>query len=461
LAIYHFSIKIISRGHGKSAVASAAYRAGEKITNEFDGKVHDYTKKHGVVFTQILLPDNAPREYTDRAVLWNAVEKIEKASNAQLARELELALPAELTQSQNVFLVREYINRHFVSAGMCADVCVHDKGDGNPHAHVMLTMRPFEPDGSWGAKAHKVNGKKVCTVDWNDRDKAEQWRAAWAEAVNAALEKASVSQRVDHRSYSRQGIEQVPTIHLGVAASQMERKGIHTDRGDINRNIDITNQQLRQLRARIKKAKTWLYAQPLTNAPTLLDMMHGLAGGQNLDAQWKKIADLKTRAKVLVFLGQNHITDVGQLAEKVERMHRQQYDLAGRIKAVERRFGTLGKHLAQYENYKQHKAIFQKYQQLAPKKRDAFCEKHSEEIQLYQNAKQYLDGVMNGRTTIPIKAWLAERDKLSAEKFTLSDKYYRLKEEVRAVEVLRRGAENIMGANAPERAPARERGLER
>ena len=128
MAIYHCSIKIISRGKGKSAVAAAAYRAGEKITNDFDGETHDYTRKGGVVHTEILLPDHAPADFSDRAVLWNAVEKIEKAKNAQLARKIELALPAELTREQIISLVREYVKKHFVAAGMCADICVHDTG---------------------------------------------------------------------------------------------------------------------------------------------------------------------------------------------------------------------------------------------------------------------------------------------------------------------------------------------
>lgn len=155
MAIYHCSIKIISRGRGKSAVAAAAYRAGVVIKNQYDGLTHDYSRKRGVVHTEILLPDNAPAEYADRATLWNAVEKIEKAKNAQLAREIELALPVELTREQHVSLVREYVKRNFVVAGMCADVCLHDTGSGNPHAHILLTMRPFQPNGEWGSKQKK------------------------------------------------------------------------------------------------------------------------------------------------------------------------------------------------------------------------------------------------------------------------------------------------------------------
>ena len=143
VAIYHCSIKVISRGKGKSAVAAAAYRAGEKITNEFDGMTHDYTHKGGVVHTEILLPDHAPAKYADRAVLWNEVEKIEKAKNAQLAREIEIALPRELTREQGISLVREYVKRHFVAAGMCADVCLHDTGGGNPPRPYHADNAPF------------------------------------------------------------------------------------------------------------------------------------------------------------------------------------------------------------------------------------------------------------------------------------------------------------------------------
>jgi ATP-dependent exoDNAse (exonuclease V) alpha subunit len=155
---------------------------------------------------------------------------------------------------QNISLVRKYVQEQFVDKGMCADVCVHVAKEENPHAHIMLTMRPLNEDKSWGAKIRKVNKKPVYTTDWNDRNKAEVWRAEWADAVNAELAAQGFSHTVDHRSYERQGVEQIPTIHLGVAATQMERKGIATDRGDINREIIMTNSQMKQIRARIAKA---------------------------------------------------------------------------------------------------------------------------------------------------------------------------------------------------------------
>ena len=150
MAIYHCSIKIISRGKGKSAVAAAAYRSGETLTNHYDGVTHDFTRKGGIVHTEILLPPHAPPDFADRSILWNSVEKIEKAKNSQLAREIEIALPVELDREQQIQLIREYVKENFVSVGMCADFAIHDKQDGNPHAHIMLTMRPLEQSGEWG-----------------------------------------------------------------------------------------------------------------------------------------------------------------------------------------------------------------------------------------------------------------------------------------------------------------------
>jgi hypothetical protein len=136
---------------------------------------------------------------------------------------------------------------------MCADLCIHDKEDGNPHFHLMLTMRPIEADGSWGQKSRNINGEKVPTVDWNERHKAEEWRKAWADMLNQHLEQNGFAERVDNRSFKRQGIDKHPTIHMGVAASQMEKRGIATDKGNHNREVININKEMRQIRMRIRK----------------------------------------------------------------------------------------------------------------------------------------------------------------------------------------------------------------
>lgn len=275
MAIYHCTIKIISRGKGMSAVGACAYRSGEILKNEYDGITHDFTRKRGIVHTEILLPSHAPPDFADRATLWNSVEKIEKSKNAQLAREIEVAIPIELDREQQIQLVRDYVQENFVSVGMCADIAIHDKKTGNPHAHIMLTMRPLEQSGEWGAKAKKEyildkngqritlkNGgfksRKIDTVDWNSKEKAEVWREAWADCVNRSLVEQGIQEKVDHRSYKRQKVEKIPTIHLGVAVTQMQGKGIVTKRGQQNQKIKEKNLLLKEVKCRIGRLRRWL-----------------------------------------------------------------------------------------------------------------------------------------------------------------------------------------------------------
>ena len=266
MAIFHCQIKIISRGKGKTATAAAAYRSGTKIVDDELGKTHDYTRKGGVAFSEILLCVNAPSKYSDRQILWNEVQKIEKQKNAQLCREVEVALPIEFSRNEQIEAVREYIKKNFTDKGMIADWSLHDKSDGNPHAHILLTMRPLKPNGEWEAKrkdryALDENGNKipiidvltnkqkigaggrkmwerisVPTTDWNDQTKAEEWRKSWADICNEHLKGQA---HIDHRSYARQGKKQLPTIHEGYVARKIAKSGKHS-------NIISYNQQVRQ-----------------------------------------------------------------------------------------------------------------------------------------------------------------------------------------------------------------------
>ncbi|MDR0326032.1 MAG: hypothetical protein LBI19_08080 [Oscillospiraceae bacterium] len=238
----------------------------------------------------------------------------------------------------------------------------------------------------------------------------------------------------------------------------MERKGIRTERGDLNREIEITNGQIRSLRARINKVNEWLYAVPINDiAPTMVQMATGIAGGDNLKTQWQKIADVKAMANALIFLQENGIADIAELAATVKRMHKQQYDVADKLKKANRRFDTLTLHLAHHDNLKEHKAVYQKYRQLDLKKRNAYHKKHEDAIEKYKAAKQYLDAVMNGKSPIPVKEWRKEALEKLAEKHKLYDEFYKLRGDVKNVETLRRSAERIMSEQTPERTPTRER----
>ncbi|MCL1127967.1 MobQ family relaxase, partial [Shewanella surugensis] len=194
------------------------------------GITHDYSRKMDVIESLTLLPENAPKEFKDSATLWNAVEAIEKRKDAQLFREIEVSLPREQTHQQNKELVLAYCDSHFVSEGMCATVAFHSSKSENPHAHIMLTTREVSEEGF---------GKK--NRQWNERGLVEQWRKCWAEHVNEHLEKNHIDERVDHRSLVEQGISREATVHLGPVAHEMEKRGMHSERGDINRDIEMRN----------------------------------------------------------------------------------------------------------------------------------------------------------------------------------------------------------------------------
>lgn len=221
MADYHLSAKIIGRSSGRSATAAAAYRAAERIFDRRTGIEHDYSRKQGVVRSEVLLPRDAPEPYRDRGKLWNAVEAAETRSNSRLSREFELALPRELCRDEQFELARGWAERELVSRGMCADVCMHDRGDGNPHAHIMCTTREIGPDG-FGAKNR----------DWNDKALLVDLRKSWERDQNAALERAYERDRtperdrayVDCRSYEARGIDREPTVHEGPAVRAVESR---------------------------------------------------------------------------------------------------------------------------------------------------------------------------------------------------------------------------------------------
>ena len=315
MAIYHLEAKVVSRGAGRSAVAASAYLSCSRLYNDYDGIQHDYTKKQGLVWQQIFLPEYAPQEWQDREKLWNAVEEVETAKDSRLAREFVVALPIELSREQQIELLRDFIREQFVSDGMCADAAIHDTDGHNPHAHILLTVRPLDEQGKWQYKTekeylcmrngeergftaaefksaqndgwgkqypYKVGKKKVYMTPsaaeaqeliradkhpkstrygrqnpiserWNSEEQLVSWRVAWADVTNRYLESAGREERIDHRSNAARGLDEIPTIHEGVTAQALERKGIVSDRCEINRQIRADNALLRELKAAVRK----------------------------------------------------------------------------------------------------------------------------------------------------------------------------------------------------------------
>ncbi len=491
MAIYHCTIKIISRGKGMSAVGASAYRSGEILKNEYDGITHDFTRKRGIVHTEILLPPHAPSDFADRSTLWNAVEKIEKSKNSQLAREIEVALPIELDREQQIQLVRDYVQKNFVSVGMCADIAVHDKKNGNPHAHIMLTMRPLEQSGEWGAKSKKEyildkngqriklkNGsfksRKIDTVDWNSKDKAELWREAWADCVNRSLAEQGIQEKVDHRSYERQGIEQIPSVHMGVSATQMERRGIVTEKGDKNRRIKEQNRLLKIVRRRIAELGKWVKEQSAqeknqsTNpihsipvqSPTLLELLNtAMQQTGQPNSRYGKIRDLKTFAKAVSFLQGNNISTLSELQETLSGMKKRYWNINSEIKQTEKLLHERKELIDQAENYLQYREYHKAYKQTKPKKQEEYAERYRTELALYDRAERYLKEHLGSDTKLRPKAWKAEVADLTAQKDRLYREVRKLKEEVAEAETVKKCVEQAIQPTAQRKEKTKDRDM--
>ncbi len=230
MAIYHLHVKVIGRKSGSSAVASAAYRSASRLRDDRLERTHDFSAKRGVVHSEVMLPEDAPQAWSDRERLWNDVEAFEVRRDAQLAREVEFALPREMTERQGIELARDFVQAELVDQGMIADLNVHwdraEDGSPKPHAHVMLTMRAVDENGF---------GKKV--RDWNRTEMLERWRERWAELANERLAELDIDARIDHRSLEAQGIALEPQSQIGAPASRIESQGIEADRAELHREI--------------------------------------------------------------------------------------------------------------------------------------------------------------------------------------------------------------------------------
>ena len=404
------------------------------MTNEWDGMTHDYTRKGGIVHAEIMLPAHAPPEFADRSILWNSVEQIEKARDSQLAREIEAALPRELSGEQQLALVRAYVKDNFVDKGMCADFAIHDKGTGNPHVHIMLTLRPLKENGQWGAKCRKAydldeNGQRIPdgkggwknhredTTDWNDKGNVEIWRAAWAAYTNRALEAAGQPALVDHRSYKRRGIDKIPSVHLGPAASQMEKRGIRTDKGEVNRQIAADNKLLGEIKARITRLYNWSKAEaekPEGQQPSMIDLWETQQQLKRPDTRTGKIRALQESAALFSFMQANEIKTMQQLHDKISDMNSSYYDLRGKIVQAERRIATLTERGEMWAQYNKYKPIRKQLAKVKPEKRELFEQRHSRELILYDAAARYLKELKDSGEEITPKAWQREIDLLTA-----------------------------------------------
>ena len=410
MALYHFHVGQVKRSAGQSVIESAAYRAGERLYSERYGEYSDYTRKGGVVCTEILLPPHAPREYADRQTLWNAIEAAERGKNAQLAYSFDIALQNEFTLDENIALARRFLLDNFVSRGMIADVAVHqpdrEGGIENPHFHVLCPIRPLDPDGSWGAKQRRVyreNGKfdAVPTTDWGKPETLEEWRKAWAELCNTKFKEKGLSCRIDHRSYEKQGIDQAPTVHEGVAVRQMEAKGMTTDKGERNRWIRSANALLRTLREKIKALTGWLeeiHAElDKPQSPTLAALLADYCDARNAVA-WSrkaKVSNLKRFAAAAAYLQENDLHTLDDLQNHLDSLHTRLRSVKSNLDAKHSRMKELRDLLRYADQYERSKPVHDQLNAIKWKsKREQFKVEHESELRQFYLARRKLpDGI--------------------------------------------------------------------
>ena len=478
---FHFSVNIISRGKGKSAVASAAYISGEKIKNEWDGVTHDYTRKEKVLVKNIILPDHIPKEFNDRSTLWNKVEMAEKNSNAQLARQFIIGLPKELTLSENKNLVERYIKENLTSQGMIVDYAIHDESqdkNGNIHCHIMTIMRPINEKGEFLAKSKKEyildekgekvlnkNGKpktrKVELTTWNDKGNVEKWRENFSDLCNEYLAKNKIEKRVDHRSFKRQNSDYLPTIHLGSAASAMERKGIETDKGNYNREIRKYNNLVKTIKEEIKTLKGWI-GNLLDNLSTAYEKFKDIERDKVIDnpklfnltnylltyseIQKEKSKYLKGYAKInkekydfkkltsaYSYLRKNNIETIGQLQTRIESLKSNSYKLNKKAKTIHKEMEDVEKKILYYEIYKSKKEVYEEYQKKNIFTKDTFYNKHKKDIDQYKVVREKLKKLLSDKEKLSPKKWNEEKNLLMAKLEEINKEKDKIKDEYQEI----------------------------
>ena len=444
MALFHFSVKQVKRSAGQSAVASAAYRAGEKLYSEYYGEFSDYTKKGGVIGSEILLPSHAPPKYIDRQTLWNEVEKAERGKKAQLAYSFDIALQNEFSLDENAALARQFLLEQFVRRNMIVDFAIHapDKEDGgipNPHIHVMCPIRPLDENGKWGIKQRRVyeldeDGKRirdatgnyvfnaVPTTDWGSPETLEAWRQVWAEMCNAKFAEKGLDCHIDNRSYERQSVGLIPTQHEGPTVRAMEARGIKTEKGELNRWIRATNALIREAKKKIASLLSLLkeveaeLAKP--RVPTLSELLLSELADRSAGA-WSnkaKITNLKKYSELVNYLETRKLTTVDELTDYVQTLGGKLDGLKITSKAKSDRMKETDELLRMAEYYAEGKSVYDEMNGIHFKgRREKFKEANGEVLRRFYMAQRKLKPFLSSEGKLPITGWHNELDKLKQE----------------------------------------------
>ena len=494
MPVPHLEIRIVQRSKGKSTVAGAAYQAGEKLFSEYDQKWKNYTYKKEVVYLEIMLPPNAPPEYADRATLWNSAEEVEKQWTSQLARRFVVALPREVPLDMCPQMMQEYCREHFVSKGMCCDFAIHDPDPPghNPHCHIMLTMRAIDENGKWMPKTRKVydldeSGERIKlpsgrwkshkedTVDWNEQYHAEEWRHGWEVIQNKYLELAGSPERVDMRSYKRQGIDMIPTVHMGAAVCALERKGIETNIGNLNRDIKAANRMMNAIRSTIKNLRNWiadileatkeafaeLEAEKKNVSPDLSNLLRDYMNLRKAErSDWSRYGqqkgssdDLKAVSKAVVYLKEHELFTLEDLDTALQGMNDKARAINADMKKASARMKVITGIQDAVADCQTHKAVHDKYIKIGWKVRQAaFAESHKDELERFNKAFRYLkkQGV---DLNVDLDALQVEYDKLKATHAELAEQLAAVKEELQPMKDIRYWVGKVLAPEQIEKKP--------
>ena len=442
-------------------MASAAYRVGEKLHSEYYSEDSDYTNKGGVIYTEIFLPPHAPREYADRETLWNAVEKVEKGKKAQLAYSFDIAFQNEFTQEENIALAKEFLTKHFVSRGMVVDFAVHEPekeegGINNPHFHFLCPIRPIDQKGKWGLKQkreyvldengnHIPDGKgdyvfnAVPTTDWGSAETLEFWREQWAVMCNAKFEEKGLDVRIDHRSYERQGVEQLPTVHEGPTVRAMEKKGIKTEKGEFNRWIKATNAFIRNLR---KNLSTLLEAikeikaeMDKPQAESVIVPLQRYFDMRNAKAysQKARVSNLKEMNEMANYLKANEIYTIDDLESRVSTLRDTVDELKAAMDKETARMKEIRKMSEYSAAFKALKPIVDELQKIKfTKAKEKYKAEHAAELRQYYAARrkildEFPGGKYDSRVLDKEYAQLEQQHKDTYAKFVaIREEYQRI-----------------------------------
>ena len=457
----HTHVDIVSRSKGASIIAKAAYNARDKLQDEYYVKVHDYSKKDDLVFSKIFLPEHIPKEFSNREYLWNEVEKIEKSKNSQLARNLLFTLPRELSEKDRIKLISEFIEENFTSKGMIADCNIHNPmasdNEEQPHAHILLTLREIDEKGNWKPKSRKEyildkNGekmklksgnyksRKVNLNDWNEPDKAKEWRENFSKKANEYLARNNIDKRIDPRTFEEQGREELPQVHLGTASYQMEKKGIQTERGNHNRKIIALNAEFKKLKKEIADIGGWILSlinmvkgllkgfskekqEEYNITPNLFDVYSYLQTYYNIQKELSKNLsydsrirkehfDSKKYVNALSYMSSNNLKTIIDIQCKKDEVSNRLKENKGKISDCNKQIKNIDTLIKQAKIIRENKTVYDRYKgadnsifsKIAGSSKEEYYNSHKDNIDKYIRAKSILKKLSRSEK-IETKKW--------------------------------------------------------